>query len=507
MTMLVYSAASGSAMLGWLQYEVMTRSITQDPDLVTSFWLFTLPATLACWSALTLIARAASPDHAQPARLWLRSVLENPWWAVPIMWVVAIGWQFGDRTLCVWPLALPVAVAFAWKHGEGAFAAIAVGTLPLVVQLSDNPSTGPFLTPGGVWPAIAILFWAHFVADATFRQRLLRRETLPWFEAAFIIVPLMMQSFGTPNLPDTMASLRVNPDWMAMTVALVIGASRVRATPIIVVAIAAWTFWTALDLLPTQGAEFFFRNHDIGRLVSFLTVLYAARAWRRYAVGFDRENASRNLHEFIRANRQQTEGIALVSLVALMVAVPFSGWAPLMQLGGFGLLLEPTMAAELALAGIAGLVACRARDRSAYYADLPGGWMSSYARAVAAVPFLPFLLAPAFMTMGYLLLLYLVEPLEFAGLRFDAMPFAFPRDIQYASVAGCAVVFVLFGVALRIAGERRSDESLRDAAGRLWGRPREIVAEDAAASFSEASQPGQRERQRRAGARKTAARK
>src|SRR5947209_3777474 len=141
------------------------------------------------------------------------------------MWLAAIGWHFGSAAFSVWPLALPIAMLFAWKNGRAATAAIAIGTLPLLVRLGDGDNI--YLTPGGVWPALAVMFWARFVADEAFRQRLLRREKLPWLEAFVIVLLLAAKAdFALPLNGIMQAAIHVDPSWMLGTVALVIGASR-----------------------------------------------------------------------------------------------------------------------------------------------------------------------------------------------------------------------------------------------------------------------------------------
>jgi hypothetical protein len=437
-----------------------------DKDLVGALLLFTMPAALACWSAFMMVARAAMPD--KPAQSGLSVVLQNPWWATPLMWMVSIYWQFGSQTFCFWPLALPLAIAFAWKHGSRAYAPVAIGTLPLVAQLGDNAAA--YLTPGGLWPAIAVVFWAHFVADASFRQQTLRRETLPWFEAVFVLV--LLSADGGSILSTTTVSFRSSPDMMAATVAFVIGASRIRAWPVALVAVAAWCFWMTLGL--AVGPPKVVRpEFDVGRLVAFLAVLYAARAWRRYALGFDRAEATRSPDAFIRANRQQSEGFFLATLAVFLTTMHFSSWEPIIRIGPVHVLLRPPLEDVLALAVIVGFTVWRALDRTTYLAGMPGGWARSLLRGVAAIPALAFLVAPVLAAGSYLGLLYWAGPYVFPGV------FGVRRlsDDIYSSLAGCLVAFVLFGVALRIVAEQRSGESLRDVVRRLWREPSASVQE------------------------------
>jgi hypothetical protein len=177
------------------------------------------------------------------AQLSTRAWWDTPWLALPLVAMFGldlktIGWWHSLA-----PMAIPVAVYFAARHGRAAIRPIAIGTLPfwLFWQFADNART-----MGDVWPAIAILFWSKFAADPDFRARLLQRERLSWSDIALLALLLL----PSVNLILESASLRTAPEAMLLTCAIVLAASRVpvRRTVFalsifIALATAAWMLW------------------------------------------------------------------------------------------------------------------------------------------------------------------------------------------------------------------------------------------------------------------------
>src|SRR5262249_16678751 len=152
-------------------------------------------AALVVWPMFRVLASTFGiMDTSVP--LW-RRILQSPWWAVPAMVLVGMVWHVAgsplkiwpfadaypkpDIIVSLWPLALPIAVWFWHRHGAHAFVPLVLGTLPLVLRLGSTGHNFVF-TPGGVWPAIAILFLARFAGDQAFRERVLRREHMSWPE-------------------------------------------------------------------------------------------------------------------------------------------------------------------------------------------------------------------------------------------------------------------------------------------------------------------------------------
>jgi hypothetical protein len=414
-----------------------TRGQPTEPTIF--FWPLTLPALLLFWPILRLLGRVAQPANASPMPWW-RAVAESPWWAVPAMWLAAIGWHFGDVAFSVWPLALPIAVAFAWKNGRSATAAIAVGTLPLLLRLGDGDNI--YWTPGGVWPALAVMFWARFVRDEPFRQRLLRRESLSWPEGYVLVLLLIAKAdFQLPPNGMMTAAIHLDPSWMLVTVAMVVGASRM---PRMELAKALVIVPTALLFLDTH----YVAAHISIDIVGCLLLLYAARAWRRYAataVNLSPKDPASGLFDrrifWSKNSGPWVGGVALYYIVWLIVV----GWNPDARPAPVGL-------GVLALITITGLIS----------ANLWIDRFKIYPRLLSYIP----------VNQLYVVILFFAA---FSPLALLASPNEQTRlfDLKPIGLTVCFVVFLAFGLTIRIAAERRSGESWRDTTRRIWRAPQD----------------------------------
>ncbi len=386
-------------------------------------------------------------------RQWRRIVVAgSPWWSTLAMWLLAVTWRIGDSTFSLWPLALPVAVALAWRHGGRATAAIAAGVLPFALQL--GPAEAP-VTPGGVWPALVILFWARFAADISFRQQLLRREILPWAEAALIVVLLASTVRLRLDLIDIPTALRIEPSWMIATVALVIGASRMPAQRFVVALLVGWVVIDvarqlsgAVRAATTIGV----RGEDV---LTALLVLYGMRAWRRYATEdqFDPERLRPPVH-----------GNVVVLLLGVAGGILVSGLVPEISFAGVGWLLMPTSAGLLAAAIILGLSAANLWKEPVFNLSR---------RPALSVPI-------AFGNMIILGSVYGFATSWWGNVGTSRIGIGFQRvtgdvllgELGSIGVAVCLVGFAIFGAAVRIVSEQRSEEaSWRATVARLWRRP------------------------------------
>jgi hypothetical protein len=412
------------------------------------FSLLVIPALLLFWPTLRLLALHAQPSNAEPVPWW-RAVAESPWWAVPAMWLAAIGWHFGDAAFSVWPLALPIAVVFAWKHGPSATTAIAVGTLPLVLRLGDGDNI--YWTPGGVWPALAVMFWARFVNDEPFRQRLLRRETLPWLEAFTLVLLLAVKvDFKLPPNGIIPAAIHLDPSWMLATVAIIVGASRMRRRRLAIALVAVLAI--AMQI-PDHG-------HDGGILIGVydivgsLMLLYLAREWRRYAalgVGFSPMDPATGLIDR-RIFNSRRSGTNIAGAAIFGVGLLATGIIPANDLFGGDVVTAPAVFGPLALMTIAGLVGSNLwLDRS-----------NAYPKPFSRIPQNPLFVA-----------CFGIAPYVLWSIVRVRQQVIIPPDLNAIGFAVCCVAFLAFGQAIRGVAERRSGESWRDTIRRIWRAPQD----------------------------------
>ncbi|MHB8271167.1 hypothetical protein [Bradyrhizobium sp.] len=430
-------ATAGFPAIAMSDFEFRSMGFPRD-DVI--FWLI-VPTALLFWPILRLLGRVAEPRNAPPMPLW-PAVVDSPWWAVPAMWLVAIGWHFGNAAFSVWPLALPIAVLFAWKNGRSATAAIAVGSLPLLLRLGDGDNI--YWTPGGVWPALAVMFWARFVRDESFRQRLLRRESLPWFEAFALVLLLAVKTdFALPANDIIPATIHLDPSWMLATVAVIVGASRMPLYRLATALLLVWPIEILRSVAGHSGGTHVV-SYDI---VGSLMLLYAARAWRRYAaigVGVSLRDPATGLIDR-RINNSRTYGFYVAGAAIFAAGILVTGQLP----DAAPLLLAPTAISALALITIAGLVAANLwRDRSGIFPK-PFNLLAEN------------LLAACTSFAAYVYLTW--------GSRREIMP----SDLNMIGFAVCCVAFFAFGLVIRVVAERRSGVSWRDTARRIWRGPRD----------------------------------
>ena len=187
-------------------------------------WRYVGPASIAIeqLKAEGRLTLSPSERRSASARAWW----DTPWAALP---AVALFGLVPDipgigRLLGFEPLAIPVAVIFAMRHGRAALLPIVLGTVPFWMVTSEIGMR----TVGGLWPAVVVLFWAKLAADPEFRARLLQRERLAWLDVVLIVVLLafLLRVFNVvPFLLDN--DLRVDSSSMILTVCVILAVSRV----------------------------------------------------------------------------------------------------------------------------------------------------------------------------------------------------------------------------------------------------------------------------------------
>jgi hypothetical protein len=477
-----------------------------SPPLFVTLIAFALPAALVVWPMFRLLAPTFGIiDTSVP--LW-RRIARSPWWATPAMLLVGMIWHVGgsplkiwpfanaypepDVILSLWPLALPIAAYFWHRHGSQALAPILLGTLPLIFRLGSNSlfegSGHNFsLTPGGVWPAIAIPFLARFAGDRAFRERVLRREHVSWGEAVLVLAllagPFDLTLFNIAEFTDPKSSqggvteptdidltLRIASSFMLATAAFVIGASRMPAAPFVTVVIGAWLLQA---ISPSRAAWSMAVSPfalQIGDAVSALLVLYGARAWRTYAaIGTGAAAGLTDLPDRQLAHMKR-QGLLLSCAATVMVAILLSGFAPAIDLS-FAQKRQfiPDAFGTLALVLLTGLIAtdlwC---DRFSFSGRVSNQFIqlasrTIYVPVVAAVVYLT--LARAFGTAA----------LATLGLGIRELDLSRRFDLGSIGFAVCVIASFALGIALRIIGERRVDELWFTTAFRLLTAPGRVL--------------------------------
>jgi tetratricopeptide (TPR) repeat protein len=438
-----------------------------------------LSIALVVWPMFRLLKPTFGIDEHMP--LWC-AILKSPWWATPVMWLPGMVWNVGASTgglfpfmsslslpafnFSIWPLALPIALFFRWRYGERAFVPLLVGTLPLIVQLGEPAGVPLLYTPGGIWPALAILFLARFAADQTFRQRLLRREHLSWPEA-LLIVALLSASLHIPlgNLvPGIHATLHIDPSFMLAAAAVVIGSARMPTAPFVVAVIAAWllpdlTDFNRSDPPPTL----FLRDFGLGPgdAASILLVLYGARVWRSCAArGVGSAISPVSGFVSLRQLQAKMDGLFLSCGAALVLAILASRLVPAINVFGIDWAFIPDMAATLALMLLTGLIAGNLwADGSLSAWIFTERWRITLRMAYGsmAVFFLYITLARAFGAST-------LAVLGIGTRRTDVLS----PDLGAVGSAACVIGYLALGAALRIIAERDGQRWI-PTAFRLWG--------------------------------------
>jgi hypothetical protein len=475
----LFASLAGFALAVWMQDSPEKRVGLPDIEV---FWLFgfLLPAALVVWPMFSLLKKTFG--IIEPIPFW-RAIVKSPWWATLAMWLTGMVWNISASTgglfpftsslslpafsFSIWPLALPIALFFGWRHGERAFAPVLVGTLPLIVNVDETVTTPALHTPGGVWPALAILFLARFAADQTFRQRLLRREHLSWREA-FLIVGLLSAwlriPLGSPVgaiTPNLHAVLHINSSFMLAAVAVVIGSSRMPAAPFVVAVIATWLL-PELVGINRPGPRPVIFGLTPGDVATVLLVLYGARAWRGYAA----PGIGAAISSFTGKMRTKMQGLYLSYGAALVLAILVSSLVPALNVAGINLTFIPNIAAALALMMLTGLIAGNLwAERFPLYpvkigvAKILRPWLR-VAYSTIAVFFLYIMLALAFGARA-------LAQLGVGTRHVDVLP----SDLGAVGSAACIIGYLTLGAALRVIAERDGHDWIITAA-RLWGHLR-----------------------------------
>jgi hypothetical protein len=469
--------------------KLVTRAVGPKTFLLSTI----LPAAFAIWPMFRVLARSRILVAPQPR--W-RAVVNSPYWATLAMWLTGLVWQVGGVSFSLWPLMLPIAIVYALRHQERALIPLALGTLPLIVQIGDINAR--LYTPGGVWSALAILLLARFSADAAFRARVLRREHLLWVEAIVIIALLSVQ-FDLPlgrwgenfepfqllgrTFPARLSSgfpvtLHVDPSFMLAAVAAVLGASRMPVVSFVAVAvIAAWL--APVDAAGGSGAAaraWVSIGLQPGEAMSVLLVLFGAQVWRTYAAsGVGLSPLDRATGEVdARLTRMKNRGVWLSYAVVALIAASASGFVPAINLDRplrIAWTFVPDTAATLTLVLLTGFVAGNLwTDRVVWagrgitqqltlFLDRALSWMPRFAATT---------LGAAFIFLG--VAQYGEQTLKAVGIGTVATE-AIPRGLGAIGFAACVVVYLLFGVALRILAES-DGRSWTLTACRLWRIPK-----------------------------------
>ena len=236
-----------------------------------------LPCIVAWWPLLRFVGLPlAERRKIRPVSwtLWLCSLLVL---AVSTIKLPALGGSLA-------PLALPIAVGMSWRWRERATVPIIVGGLPFLFHVED---LGWLQFPGGVWPLFAILFWSRSVCDGELRGRLLRREHLGWGEVAIILLLLSHAAeFPIGKMLGHNITLAVDPTWMLVTAAAIVGASRMPRWRFAIALIAMemiylFTNFYQADLFPRLPFPHYEPQLGYHGLLTLLLALFLAPFVRR----------------------------------------------------------------------------------------------------------------------------------------------------------------------------------------------------------------------------------
>ncbi len=272
------------------------------PELVTElvYWQL-LPLALIFWPAFRFVGpasalRGAPRPATTPAYIrllgGLKAIARSPWWAfVAFVALFAISASAGDQRSLpellrpqfpsfpfswvppdsaggILLLAIPVAVWFGWKHGERSRVPVLIGPLLLAIFNLKHPTAS-------AWMVLAMLFWNRFAADAEFRARLLRRETLRWGECAALVIVFSIVVWTEGRGYHA-------TQWFLPSFALVVGASRMprRVLAFCIGAILAVYVAAAAYGTDVSRAAGFAVALDVPGMIAGLYALTIPLAWR-----------------------------------------------------------------------------------------------------------------------------------------------------------------------------------------------------------------------------------
>jgi hypothetical protein len=257
--------------------------------------------------------RTRTPATALARSLFLQ-ILDHPWWAAPaIALVVSLGVENDGNIITGWShdfaiLAVPIAVWFGARHGPKSTVPVLAGSLPLLVAFASMPPLAPSsfavtLTSnlagvaGGAWSFLTIQLWRRFAADPRWRARMLQRENIPWLEpiaTTLVLLPVLVYGAGAQVIV-----LFLQPQWMLVSFALLVGMSRIARWRFAIVLAALFALFLALPFepglrLPPTSA--FLNFGSVPQfLVDALFALYLPCLWQVP----DLSAGGRSLHRFV----------------------------------------------------------------------------------------------------------------------------------------------------------------------------------------------------------------
>ena len=279
-------------------------------------WRYVGPAAIEI-ERLKLERRIVSPPNDIAATMRYAS-WESPWLALPAVAFcgLAIATAYGLFDLA--PLAIPVAVFFAHRHGRAALLPLSLGTFPFLLTLTFNSVS----TAGGLWPAAAIIFWANFTARPDFRTNILQHEKLRWSDLTPLIIvlaPIYTYTLGSPYAIKI--AIGVNPSFMLATIVVVIAMSRMSVGRLVVGLLVA-------TLLSEYFNGLLQESTWTMRLWPFTTTLLLALIARFSVIAFRRAQVLRSpswLKDLIDEARVGNLGPLLPTLAIMVCAFyPFS---------------------------------------------------------------------------------------------------------------------------------------------------------------------------------------
>jgi hypothetical protein len=236
-------------------------------------WRYVGPAAISI-EQLKLQGRLrplAKPVGENPARAFW----DTSWAALPCVafFGLDIDWPLIGHLPGLAPLAIPVAVLFAKRHGHDALLPILLGTLLMWFAVRN---VGPFATHGGAWPAVVVMFWTHFTIDSQFRTRLLQRERLSWRDVAVFAAFLSISIGASTQMKNGgIITFNVDPSAVVVTLAIVVGASRMPRERLAVAIIAMAILWFVVHV----------GLHQTGNLSSNIKLVVGLEPWTAIIAG------------------------------------------------------------------------------------------------------------------------------------------------------------------------------------------------------------------------------
>lgn len=214
-------------------------------------------------------------------------LLRSPFAAVPVLWLLCMGFATGPLVLQFTYFLVPAAIWLGAEHGRSGRVALLLGTLPLLVELSFGgvQSSAAYSTPG-LFFVLQLL--ARFAGDQNFRRMCFSANVVTGLQLLFIFVTLAIIPgfyFGYSGINITLV---LDFREYVVIIFFFVGMSKINTlrvlkplTITVVVSIALQSLTSQYMPLQYYIFRLFFSYASIQILLTCVVFLFIGRVFRR----------------------------------------------------------------------------------------------------------------------------------------------------------------------------------------------------------------------------------